>query len=460
MRTKYKSFLKDTIIFAIGNIGSKLILFVMVPLYTNFLSNSEYGISELVFTVAQLLVPFLSLVIFDAVIRFGLSKKYESKDVLLVGMMIVLVGSIIAVIITPLIGLYGALSKWKWYVCIYIVFDMVSYVGNNYLKAVDKNKLYVSINLLKTFILASLNIILLAIFKMGITGYFVATLVASAISIVATFVAGGLLKDLKRAHFDYALMKQMISFSVPLIFNDISWWVVHSSDKMMIEVMVSSAALGLYAVASKIPSLINVIISIFSQAWRISAIKEVEGKSDTKFYSNIFTMYYIFVFGICILINSIIKPFMGIYVGDSFVNAWIYIPILIVSAVFSAVSSYFGVFYSALKKTMNSTRSTIIAAIINIVLNFILIKRIGVLGAVIATAASYIFLSVIRMGEINHFIKIKINYLCYFINALLIIIHAVGVMLELHIGISIVAFIIFCIINTPIVISVFKRKKV
>ena len=73
--TKYKTLFKDSLIFAIGNIGSKMIVFFLVPFYTYYLTPDEYGVSDLVFTISQLTIPFFSLVIFDAVIRFGLYRK-------------------------------------------------------------------------------------------------------------------------------------------------------------------------------------------------------------------------------------------------------------------------------------------------------------------------------------------------------------------------------------------------
>ena len=68
---KYTRLIKDTFVFALGNLGSKLILFFLVPLYTNYLTTEEYGTADLVFTISQFLVPIFSVVIFDAVIRFG-----------------------------------------------------------------------------------------------------------------------------------------------------------------------------------------------------------------------------------------------------------------------------------------------------------------------------------------------------------------------------------------------------
>ena len=112
--TKYKRLVTDTIVFALGNLGSKVILFFMVPLYTNYLSTEEYGTSDLVFTVAQLLVPFVSLVIFDAVLRFGLSKNANKKNVLKSSFLVVLIGSIVTIVVTPAFRLYGPLSDWRW----------------------------------------------------------------------------------------------------------------------------------------------------------------------------------------------------------------------------------------------------------------------------------------------------------------------------------------------------------
>ena len=80
MSNKYTKLLKDTVVFAIGGIGSKVILFLLVPLYTNYLSTQEYGTADLIFTVSQFIIPFVSLVVFDATVRFALSKNEKKED--------------------------------------------------------------------------------------------------------------------------------------------------------------------------------------------------------------------------------------------------------------------------------------------------------------------------------------------------------------------------------------------
>ena len=115
MASRYKTLLKDTLIFGLGNLGTKLILFLMVPLYTNYMSDAEYGIADLVFTIAQLMAPFLSVVIFDAIIRFGLSERERKEDIILVGVTVWGIAAVLGLALTPAVGLYKAMAEWKWY---------------------------------------------------------------------------------------------------------------------------------------------------------------------------------------------------------------------------------------------------------------------------------------------------------------------------------------------------------
>ena len=119
--SRYKELFRDTAIFAIGSIGTKLILFLMVPLYTNYMSSAEYGTADLIFTIAQLMTSFLSIVIFDAVIRFGLSSREKRENVLFVGFVVLFFSAISGAIITPVIGLYKTITEWKWYLYIYVL---------------------------------------------------------------------------------------------------------------------------------------------------------------------------------------------------------------------------------------------------------------------------------------------------------------------------------------------------
>lgn len=445
---KYKRLISDTFLFAIGSFGSKLILFFLVPLYTNYLTTGEYGTAELIYTVANLIMPITSMVIFDAVLRFALDKKTNNKNVLLNAVIVWGIGSAISLAIAPLFGLYQGLSEWKWYISIYIIITMACQICMIYIKAKEKSKQYVLLSLLQTLLLAVLNIVLLTVFHLHIYGYLWANIVAHVIILALAVKIGDILKDLKSAVFEKELFKEMLKYSTPLIINNISWWIVQSSDKLMVEGLLDSASLGLYSVASKIPALINVITTIFSQAWGISSIKEYDSNKDKKFYSVVFGLYSFIVFFTSSCILLIIKRFMKIYVGQDFFEAWKYVPWLLVAASFGAISSYFGAIYGAVKKSFNVMISTLFSAIINIIINFILIPKIGIMGATIATAVSYIFIAWYRIIDSRRYFKFSISFTTIIVESLLICIQTYFVINEqFNDAISIMIIMIIILIN-------------
>ena len=447
-KKKYDRLIGDTIIFAIGNLGSKIILFFMVPLYTHFLSKEEYGTSDLIFTVAQLVVPFVSLVIFDALLRFGLAKSADKQTVLKNSFIVVFFGGIVTIMVTPLCTFYAPLTEWRWYLCSYVILTMICNVELNYLKVIGKNRAFAAISVLHTVVLATSNVILLAVMHLGIRGYLLAAIFGSITTAVLATIHGDVIPALYTGKYDKELLVKMTMYSSPLILNNVSWWVIQSSDKIMIEAMVDAGALGLYTAATKIPSLINVIISIFSQAWGISSVYEYESTNDNSFYSDVFIAYSAIGFGAAIGINTIVKPFMTHYVSSAFIESWRYVPLLLASASFSAIASYYGSLYGALKKSVNNMRSTLVAAIINIIVNYIFIIKLGTWGAIIGTITAYIVLALYRMIDVLRYIKFNPRWEIFLFNSAIVVLQAILVSLDYYRGlVSGIALFAYLLVN-------------
>lgn len=460
MERKYNILLKDTLVFSLGKFGSRMVLFFLVPLYTNYLSQEQYGTADLVFTVSQLVMPMFSVVIFDAVVRFGLMKGVNKEDVLLDSFVVLLFCTIATIITTPVYSLYKGIAEWRYYLSALIILAATMDVEMNYLKVKGNNLSYSIISIVQSAILAISNIVLLVCLSLGIKGYLLSTIISYACCAILAFFAGHVLEDIKKATFDKALLKQMLVYSSPLILNNISWWVIQSSDKLMLEAMISAAALGLYTAASKIPSLINVVISVFQQAWGISSIKEIESSNDTSFYSGVFKIYSVGVFICCLLLNIIVKPFMHFYVGSDFKEAWKLAPILVASAGFSAISAYYGSLYGALKKSVNNMATTFMAAIVNIVVNYIFIRLCGIWGAIIGTIASYCFISYLRMFDIRRYMNLDIKVPLFFVNSVIVVGHALAVSLDFHPYImSIIVLATFIAINYKTLIGILAAIK-
>lgn len=407
---KYYQLIANTLLFALGNIGSKLLVFFLMPLYTNELTTAQYGISELVITGTNLLIPFVSVSIQDATLRFALDKNNKSGEVLKNTIFILFIGSIVTCLLYPVIGLYSAVSDWTGYFVAITVVYMIRNALSIYLKSIGKTKLYAIDSVLYTLYLMTTNILFLSVFKIGLEGYFLAIVLSSLLSIIELILFGNAIWECKNNRINKQLLCQMIKFSVPMIFNNVSWWIINSSDKVMIEYFQSVSEAGIYSVAAKIPSIIITLTNIFNQAWIISSVTEYDNDRDTIFFSRIFTVFNCLLVVASSFIVLIIKPFMSIYVGSSFVECWVYVPFLLLGSIFQSYATFFGAIYTSAKKNVSVMTTTMIAAAMNIFLNIILIPKIGIQGAVVATAVSYLAVFVFRIFDSQKYIRFTIDY--------------------------------------------------
>lgn len=404
---KYYQLVLNTLLFALGSLGSKFMVFLLMPLYTNALTPAEYGVSELVITGTNLLIPFVSVSIQDATLRFALDKNNKSGEVLKNTVLILAIGSLVTCLLYPVMGLYEAIDGWTQYLAILTIIYMVRNALSIYIKAIGKTVLYTVDSVLYTLLLMVSNIVLLTFVKLGLAGYFYAIIISTVGSILFLCIFGHLISSCLKSRINRFLLKKMIVYSLPMILNSVSWWIINSSDKVMIEYFISASASGIYSVASKIPSILSTLTNIFNQAWIISSVSEYDTTRDGKFYSRIFTVFNCMLVMVASGIVLIIKLFMQIYVGVSFVESWQYVPLLLLGSIFQSYAAFFGAIYTSAKKNMSIMLTTLLAAAINIVLNAIMIPRIGVQGAVIATAIAYFVVFVFRMIDSQKYIQFK-----------------------------------------------------
>ena len=144
-------------------------------------------------------------------------------------------------------------------------------------------------------ILALTNIILLTAFHLGVQGYFAALIAANTASLVLLIAVNKKDIKLEQSYISLSLLKRMLSYSLPLIFNSISWGIMGTADRMMLVSMINGDANGIYAAAARIPSLLSLVTGVFTQAWSLSAIQDFEEENDSRFYENVFTFTHISV---------------------------------------------------------------------------------------------------------------------------------------------------------------------
>nr|WP_295255863.1 oligosaccharide flippase family protein [uncultured Blautia sp.] len=396
-RSKY--LLKNTVIFAIGNFSTKLIAFFLVPFYTYVLTTEEYGVINLIFTLATLIGPFLMVNLQDAVRRFALESNADYKAILSVEWTVVIAGHLFGLVLIPLAKVYAPISSYSLELYFYIVSLSANTIFLEYLRGIERMKAYSFCSVFSSFAIAVLNILFLTRMQLGVSGYFLSYIIAFTFSSLIAIIIGKQYIVFREWKWDKTLFCNMLKFSIPMVPNSLLWWISSSSDHIMVTQFISAAANGIYTVSYKIPTLISTISNIFMQAWQISAIKENDNKKDNDFSNLMFDVYIRFITLLTGFLLIIIKPFMYIYVNPDFVEAWKYTPFLIIGYAFSTLGTFVGTPYYVYKDMKGNMFSAASGAIINVILNAILIPTIGVQGAAVATCVSYIVVFVYRVFD-------------------------------------------------------------
>lgn len=409
---KYGALSKNTLLFTINSFGSKLITFLLVPLYTNVLSTNDYGTADLMTSTAQLLIPLLTLNIQDAVLRFSLDKTKDPKKIISVGCTINSIAMCLLGVVLFLLSYSRILSFEKEYL-IFLFFSFAfGGIQNSlqmYMKAVDNVKVLVYSGLASTLFSCVSNLLLLLVFKIGILGYLISNLVGHFVAIFIMFLFGKIYQDV-RFTTDTKLIKEMFIYSAPLAINSVAWWINTASDKYIITFFCGAAINGIYSVAYKVPTILSTFQTIFYNAWSVSAITEFDKDDKDGFIGNIYSLYVCVSTIGCSVILIFNKFLASILYAKDFYEAWRCVPFLLLGVAFNGIALFEGCLFTAVKKTKDVSRTTLVGAIVNTIANFALIPFFSSIGAAFATMIGYFTVWLVRTISLQQIIRMKVNW--------------------------------------------------
>lgn len=452
MREKYIFFIKNMSILTISNFVSKILVFLMLPLYTNVLTTQEYGTIDIISTTINLSIPIFTLSISEAILRYTMEKNVIKEEVLKESLKVIVKGFLILLVLSPLTTF---LKLPLVYVVIFLIYYLATAITtalSYYTKGTNNLKLLGISNIIRALLLVSLNCLMLLVLKLNIIGYYTSLIVSDIIFIIILLIPV-LKSKQKRIKQNHQLAKEMKSYSKPFIINSISWWINNASDKYLVLLFCGINITGIYSIAYKIPSMLEVVQNIFSQAWQISAIKEYKSKEAEAFFSTMYKYYNFILIMTVLIIILFLKSISKILFAKEFYVAWKFVPFLLLAILFGALSGFLGSLYSANKDSKMYAKSTLIGAISNIILNLILIPIFNAYGAAIATFISYLVVWIIRVKNVKKYLELKIEHKKNTIIYLLLIIMCFANQL-------ISSNIIYIIDTIIIIITIFTYKDV
>ncbi len=409
--SKGKDLAKNTAIVSIGKICTQLITFFLLPVYTAVLSNEEYGVVDLLNTLTSLLLPIATLQIEQGIFRYLLDcRENKEKQTTLITTVskFILVQSAICILIflcaSPFIH-----NEYKYFLMANLLMGILSSISLQICRGLGDNKTYAVGSFITGALTVILNVIFIVAFKWGAYGMLIATAISNLLCAIYVFVKKKIYKYIDIKQNDKKLLKDIIKYSVPLIPNMISWWIVSASDRTIISAVIGVAQNGIYSAANKFSGIFSTLYSVFNLTWTESASININSEDRDEFFSKIFDFIVRFFGSLCLGTIAVMPFVFGILVNEKFAESYYQIPILILGSVFNILVSFLGSVYVAKKLTKEIAKTSIIAAIINIVVNIALINQIGLYAASISTVIAYFAMFIYRWIDVKKYVSIKTN---------------------------------------------------
>lgn len=412
-----------TMVYMIGNLMSKVLQMLILPIITAALKTSEYGYYDLIVTTINLVTPVITFQMIEGMFRFMYDGTDDDKKSTVSTVTAFLIGGGVALAIFVFTGSL-IIDSLQYPVLIYL--NYISSIAFTYMQKLarcqQKNQQFAISGVLNTIVMLTTQALTLLVFHMGVDGMLIANFVSYIIAAVYLMFFLDIRHWLGIKYVNKTIFTKLLKYSAPLIPNSICWWLVSSSDRYVITYFLGTAANGIYSIAGKFSQMITFATSVFQLAWQESAIMEENSESRDKFYSDTFNTYMKLLLGGYLVILPFIKIIMPVLVSSEYQVGYLYNPILLLGAILSAFSQFYGSAYLVFKKTSGALSTTVIAAIINILIGIGLTPVIGLFAPALRTAVAFGVQWLMRMYQMKSYFKVNID-----LKTLLLLLICVGI---------------------------------
>ncbi len=399
---------KNTFIIGLGRLLPQAITFLLIPIYTTFLSPDEYGTVDLILTYIALFAPIIAVSLEMAAFRFLIDARGRDDDIAKIITNVLYASTLFAL---PAIALYIIIGYFINIPYFYIILLSVcgAIFSNLFLqvaRGLGNNKKYAQGSILASIFTIVLNILFIVILKIGAEGMLLAMACGSIVNAVYLFWSLRLYKHIKYKSVDKQLAKQLLGYSLPLVPHGIAWWTINAAGRTIIVLALGVTSNGIMAIAYKFPLIFTGIYSVFGMSWTESASMHINSKDRDKFFTDTFNMS-VKLFASLNLGIIIAIPFVfNILVSKNFAEAYLYIPILLIAAFLNSIVGLYGAIFIAKKMTRQVLTTSLLAAAISIGLNVIMIPFMGLYAAALSPAIAFFGMAIFRHYDLKKHVTI------------------------------------------------------
>ncbi|MDO5555310.1 MAG: oligosaccharide flippase family protein [Clostridia bacterium] len=404
-----KRLLRKTGIYFIGNLSSKILSILLVPLYAFYITAEQLGIFDYNQTLINVLIPISFIAIWEAVLKFLLSVKEDNKKVVSNSILLVIAQTVVITICVLIYNFFNCI-EYVEYVLMMLLTGGITYVWQYYARGVKENKLYVKAGIIGTIVNFITNIILICIFDIKVESLYIGHILGNIAIFLTIELKLKTIKQVSIKKMDMHFLKRMICFSAPLVINLISVWLISGTSKIIITNILGKTQNGLYSFANKFSIIITFVGSVLSMAIIEEAILLAnENAFDNKFTK---TMQFIFekFISIIILALPIINIFYYFIKETEYYPSRYYFPFLLFYALLMNMSTNIGSAFQALNKTKYISITSILGSTFTIVISLLFINKIGIYAVLIGQLVGSILIMITRYIFVTNIGKIKIKW--------------------------------------------------
>ena len=410
--TKSKEYIRNTAILLLGKFTTQFMSFLLLPLYTKKLATEDYGTVDLIQTYITLLIPVLTLRLDSATFRFLIDRRKSETETkkCISNILNILFGSVlIASIIAIALPFFGISIPHYGYICANLIVLMCSNIMLQILRGLGKTIHYAIASIITGVGTIVINVIQIAWLGHGAESILLSSTIANLFCLLFVVFSTKLWKNYSPKLYDKQLTSEFLKYSVPMIPNSLSWWVVNTSDRTIIRIFLGAAFNGIYTVSCKFSNVLNSVFSIFNISWQETASLHINDKDRDEFFSSMINKLLMMFSSVALCILVALPLFYNILIGEDYWSSYNYIPVLLYANSWNVLISLIGGIYVAKKRTKEIASTTIVSAIINIVIDLVLVHFIGLHAATISTLVSYMAMAIYRAIDCQKYVKYKMD---------------------------------------------------
>ena len=408
---RQKELAKNTAILTFGKICTQCISFFLLPLYTAVLDTSEYGLFDLMITYGTLLIPIVNWQFDQGLFRFLIDVRGNKEKQTEIFSSVFAANIVQSVAFILIMALVSAVSNFKYSVFLttYIVLHVFVTLLLHFLRGLGKSTIYAVASFISAVTTVALNALTLVVFKLGLNGLFLATIAAQIATLVYLLAASRVYSYFRFSSINGGMYREVRKYSLPLIPNNLAWWVVNVSDRTIVSYVLGVATNGIYTVANKFSNVFINFYNIFNLTWTETVSLHYQDEDRDAFLSDTMTTLYKMFSCACFGTVALMPYIFPIMVHSNYAEAYPQIIILMYAMLLRVVVGLYSCVYIAMKESKKVATTSGISALINITIDLLLIKKMGLYAASISTLVAFGAMAVVRYFDINKILKMKIK---------------------------------------------------